>query len=144
MCIKIPLTLAGLLLIITCANAQIAEDLMVGGHFDIVKTDYISLFQKVQFGGEVNYFATRDITATAGFEYWSSDGMSFLVGGRWYAKENAFIRLRGLVGANDLSLGGGWSKPLNENMRFEAIGDFYFKLDFAIRIGVVAIIRKKA
>ena len=82
----------------------------------------------MQIGGEVNYFATRQITATAGLEYWSTEGVSFLVGGRWYPNENTFVRLRGLVGANDLSVGAGWSKPINENFRFEAIGDFYFKL----------------
>jgi hypothetical protein len=142
---KIPLlTLAGLLMVITSSRAQIAEDLMVGGHFDLVKTDYVNLLQKVQIGAEVNYFATRTITVTSGLEYWSTEGMSFLVGGRWYPKENAFVRLRGLVGANDLSIGAGWSKPMNENIRFEAIGDIYFKFDFAIRIGIVYIRRKKA
>lgn len=137
------LLIAGLLVIVHHSKAQIAEDLMIGGHFDLVKTDYSSILQKVQFGGEVNYFATKEITATAGFEYWTSEGVSFLVGGRWYPRENAFVRVRGLVGANDLSIGGGWSKPINENLRFEAIGDFYFKVDFAIRVGIVYIIRKK-
>lgn len=135
--------MAGLLMIITASRAQIAEDFMVGGYFDLVKTDHVNFLQKVQLGAEVNYFATRTITATSGFEYWTTDGMSFLVGGRWYPKENAFIRLRGLIGANDLSLGAGWTKPVNEKIRFEAIGDFYFKLDFAIRIGMVYIIRRK-
>jgi hypothetical protein len=137
------LLLVGLLVIVHHSMAQIAKDLMVGGHFDLVKTDYGSILQKGQLGAEVNYFATREITATAGFEYWTDDGVSFLVGGRWYPKENAFLRVRGLVGANDLSIGGGWSKPINENLRLEAIGDFYFNVDFAIRMGVVYIIRKK-
>jgi hypothetical protein len=141
---KILLTLAGMLMVITSSIAQIAEDFMIGGHFDLVKTDYVDILQKVQIGAEVNYFATRTITVTAGLEYWSTEGMSFLVGGRWYPKENAFVRLRGLVGANDLSIGAGWAKPINENIRFEAIGDIYFKLDFAIRIGFVYIIRRKA
>jgi len=137
------LLLAGLLVVANHANAQIAEDIIVGAHLDLVKTDYSAILQKVQFGGEVNYFATKVITATAGFEYWTNEGVSFLVGGRWYPKENTFVRLRGLVGANDLSVGGGWSKPINEDLKFEAIGDFYFKVDFAIRVGVVYIIRKK-
>jgi hypothetical protein len=137
------LLLAGLLVMVHHSKAQIAEDLMVGGHFDVVKTDFSSILQKVQLGVEANYFATKAITATAGFEYWTTEGFSFLVGGRWYPKENTFVRVRGLVGANDLSIGGGWSKPINENWRFEAIGDFYFKVDFAIRVGIVYIIRKK-
>jgi hypothetical protein len=137
------LLVVGLLVIVHHSMAQIAEDLMVGGHFDVVKTDYSNILEKVQFGAEVNYFAAKKITATAGFEYWTEEGISFLVGGRWYPRENAFVRVRGLVGANDLSIGGGWSKPINENLKFEAIGDFYFKFDFAIRVGVVYIMRKK-
>jgi hypothetical protein len=121
---------------------QIAHDMMVSGHLDLVKTDHTRLLEKYQFGGEVNYFATRKITATAGLEIWTGDEFSFLIGSRWFPTEDTFVRIRGLVGANDISIGGGWSKPINENFRFEAIGDFYFKIDFAIRAGVVYIIRR--
>jgi hypothetical protein len=47
------------------------------------------------------------------------------MGVRYYALDNFFVRFRGLIGANEVALGGGWSKPINEKWRFEAIGDFY-------------------
>lgn len=128
---------------ITTSSAQIAHDIMVGGGFDLIKTDNDGLVTKVQVGGEVNYFVTRQFTGTAGFDIWSNDNASFVIGGRWYPADHFFTRVRGLIGENDLSIGAGWSKPINESLRFEAIGDFYFKLDFAVRIGVAYVIRRK-
>ena len=125
------------------ASAQIAKDMIVGGSFDVIKTDNDKFLDKAQFGGELNYFFTRHFTGTTGFEIWTGDDMSFIVGGRWYPVEEAFIRARGLIGENDFSLGGGWTKPLNENWKFEAIGDFYFEGEFAIRIGAAYVIRRK-
>ena len=124
------------------AAAQIAEDLAVGLQLDLVKTDNSRLFQKAQFGAEVNYFITKKITATTGFEIWTGDEISFLIGGRYYPTPETFIRVRGLVGANDMSIGGGWIKPLSETLRFEAMGDFYFNIDFAIRAGLIYVIRR--
>ena len=122
-------------------SAQIAEDLAVGLQMYLVKTDNLRLLEKAQIGAEVNYFITKKITATTGIEVWTNDEVSFLIGGRFYPAPETFIRLRGLVGANDVSIGGGWIKPLSETLRFEAIGDFYFKVDFAIRAGLIYVIR---
>jgi hypothetical protein len=58
------------------------------------------------------------------------------VGGRWYPVADAFVRARGFIGANDVSIGGGWVKPLKEHLRFEAIGDVYFDGQIAIRCGL--------
>jgi hypothetical protein len=121
---------------------QIAGDYMVGVQLDIVKTDNSGIFDKAQFGAEVNYFVTKSFTGTTGFEIWTGDEVSFLIGARWYPTEDAFIRARGLIGENDLSIGGGWTKPINDRLRFEAIGDFYFKIDFSIRVGLVYIVRR--
>ena len=115
---------------------------MVGVQLDIVKTDNSGIFDKAQFGAEVNYFVTKSFTGTTGFEIWTGDDVSFLIGARWYPTEDAFIRARGLIGENDLSIGGGWTKPINDRLRFEAIGDFYFKVDFSIRVGLVYIVRR--
>lgn len=136
------LILLPLVLITSLASAQIAKDLMVGASFDIIKTDNDKFLDKAQLGGEINYFFTRHITGTAGFEIWTGDEGSFVLGARWYPIEDAFIRARGLIGENDLSIGGGWAKPLNEKWKFEAIGDFYFEGEFAIRIGGVYVIRR--
>lgn len=124
------------------AKAQIAHDIIVGGYTDLMKTDYNELLRKAQFGVEGNYFITRDFTATAGFDIWTDDELSFIIGTRWFPVEEAFIRARGYIGQNDLSIGAGWTKPLTPDFKLEAIGDFYFSVDFAIRIGVVYIIRR--
>ena len=137
------LILLPLLLITGMASAQIAKDIIVGGSFDIIKTDNDKFLDKAQFGGELNYFFTRHITGTTGFEIWTGDDISFVVGGRWYPVEEAFVRARGLIGENDFSIGGGWTRPLNENWKFEAMADFYFEGEFAIRVGAVYIIRRK-
>lgn len=124
------------------APAQIAEDFAVGLQLDLVKTDNSKLLEKAQIGAEVNYFVTKNITATTGFEIWTGDEVSFLIGGRYYPTPETFVRVRGLVGANDISIGGGWIKPLSESLRFEAIGDFYFNIDFAIRVGITYVIQR--
>ena len=127
----------------TFSSAQIAKDIMVSGGFDLVKTDNEGFVRKAQFGVEGNYFLTRKFTASAGVDFWTGDHVSLVLGGRWYPVENVFVRARGLIGENDFSIGGGWTKPINEQWRFEAMGDFYFKVDFAIRVGAVYVIRMK-
>jgi len=124
------------------AAAQIAGDMAVGLQLDLVKTDNSRLLEKAQIGAEFNYFVNRKITATTGFEIWTGDEISFFIGGRFYPTDETFLRVRGLVGANDVSIGGGWIKPISESLRFEAIGDFYFNIDFAIRAGLTYVIRK--
>ncbi|MDH4092160.1 MAG: hypothetical protein OEV74_09695 [Cyclobacteriaceae bacterium] len=121
---------------------QVARDFMVGGGFDLVKTDNEGFVQKAQIGFEGNYFLTRQFTASAGLEFWVNDGVSFAFGGRWYPIENFFTRIRGLVGENDVSIGAGWNKPITATWHFEAIGDFYFKGEFGIRMGLMYIIRR--
>lgn len=135
----------GLLLIIGSATcqAQIAHDYMVALHGDIIKTDLDALFKKVQVGAEFNYYLHKRFTVTGGFEVWTADEISFVIGTRWYPTNDFFIRFRGLVGMNDLALGAGWTKPLIGNLNFEAMGDFYFQGDFAIRAGINYVFRKK-
>ena len=123
-------------------NGQIANDVMVGGGFDLIKTDYNSFFGKAQIGGEVNYFITKDITATAGLEVWTAEQLSFVLGGRYYPMDELFLRARGLIGVNDLSIGAGWTKPIGEKVRLEAMADFYFDLQFSVRVGFGYVFRK--
>ena len=128
---------------LTTASAQIAKDFMVGGGLDLIKTDNDGFLQKVQLGFEGHYFVTRQITVSAGAELWSDDDSSLALGLRWFPVEEAFIRFRGLIGDNDLSIGGGWTKPINDKLKFEAIGDFYFEGEFAIRAGLMYVLRRK-
>jgi hypothetical protein len=124
------------------ASAQSAGDYLVSLHTDLVKTDNSRLFNKAQFGAEGNYFLTNHFTATMGLDVWTADEVSFIIGGRWFPNQDGFIRARGLIGENDISIGGGWVKPLGEKVRFEAMADFYFKVDFSIRAGLVYFIRR--
>lgn len=137
------LLLAFLAAITSCIHAQIANDFMIGAGADLIKTDNDGLFKKVQAGAEFNYFLHKRFTVTGAFEVWTDDEVSFVLGGRWYLVDEFFIRPRGLVGVNDLSVGAGWVKPLGEHFRFEVIGDFYFEGQFSIRTGINYVFRKK-
>lgn len=118
-------------------HAQEKKDFTIGFQVDIVKSDYHSYFERVQAGVEANYFFSPKFSVTGGAEYWSeSSQFSAVAGGRWYPVPDAFVRARGFFGANDLSIGGGWIKPLKENLKFEAIGDVYFDGQIAIRAGI--------
>lgn len=115
---------------------------MVGGGFDLIKTDNDGFIQKAQIALEGNYFLTRQFTASAGFDIWTDDGLNFVIGGRWYPVDDFFARIRGIIGDNDISIGAGWNKPITETWRFEAMGDFYFEGEFGIRVGVMYVIRR--
>lgn len=131
-----------LILIAHASQAQIANDFMVGGGFDLIKTDYEGFFDKAQIGLEANYFITKDFTGTAGLEVWTADQLSFVIGGRYYPMDELFVRARGLIGVNDFSIGAGWAKPVGEKLRVEAIADFYFDLELSVRVGVAYVFRK--
>lgn len=124
-------------------HAQIAGDVLFGGGIDVVKTDYETFAEKIQLGIEGNYYFSRDFTGSAGFELWMSDKASLAIGARWYPVEEAFVRMRALLGENDLNIGAGWTKPITSDLKFEAIGDFYFEGEFAIRVGLVYVLRKE-
>jgi hypothetical protein len=123
------------------SNAQSTNDFMIGVGFDFLKTDFNAVGDKVQVGAELNYFLQSSFSVTGGFEYWSRDRNSMVIGMRWYPIDNAFLRFRGLLGENDLALGFGWSKTLDRNFRFEAMGDYYTSGDFAVRAGFGFVIR---
>jgi hypothetical protein len=124
--------------------AQSNNDIMVSGSLDLIKTDYSSFLDKGQIGLEGNYFVVRHFAAGAGVELWTKQKSSFVMGMRWYPHDHVFVRVRGLIGDNDVSIGGGWVKPINDAWRFEAIGDFYVAdTEFAIRAGLSYVIKSK-
>jgi hypothetical protein len=126
------------------SHAQSNNDFMVSGNMDIIKTDYSRFFDKAQLGIEGHYFVVRHFAASAGFEIWTQDKSSFMMGMRWYPQDHFFVRVRGLIGQNDVAIGGGWAKPINETWVFEAMGDFYLdQTEFGIRAGVSYIIKNK-
>jgi len=133
-----PFSLAIFFLLIShFIHAQNKKDFTIGIQVDIVKSDYHGYFERVQTGFEAIFFLSQKFTVTGGAEYWSeSSQFSGVIGGRWYPVPDAFIRARGIFGANDVSIGGGWVKPLKENLKFEAIGDIYLDGQIAIRAGL--------
>lgn len=125
----------------TVAFSQTTKDIVVSIQADLIRSDHDGYFEKLQTGVEGQYFISKSFTATAGLEYWSDeDRFSAAFGARWYPVDYAFLRLRGLVGANDISFGGGWNKLLGENFRFEAMADVYTEGHVAIRAGFSYII----
>jgi len=122
--------------------AQSTHDVLVGGAMDFIKTDNNGLFKKAQFGMEANYFVVRHFAVGAGAEIWTTNQKnSFMMGMRWYANDHVFLRFRGLIGANDASLGLGYAKPINKNVLFESLGDFYFTGKFGLRFGLSFILK---
>jgi hypothetical protein len=123
------------------ATAQSTNDFLISGGFDFIKTDIRQVFDKAQFGLEVNYFLQPKFAVGAGGEFWTRGANSFVLGARYYPAENIFVRARGLIGANDFALGGGYSKPIHKYWRLEAMGDVYLaRPNLAIRGGVSYII----
>ena len=127
------------------AQAQSTKDILVGGGFDLVKTDNQKLFSKAQMGIEGNYFIVRHFAVGVGVEQWTANPTtSFVMGARWYPTDKLFVRFRGLIGANDATAGVGWSQPFKGSFRLEAMGDFYFgTTEFALRIGGAYVIKAK-
>ncbi len=125
--------------------SQIAHDYTFGLQVDLIKTNTADYFDRAQGGAEFNYYFSKKFTGTGGLEYWTSGNqLSAVLGARWYPINDAFIRFRGLIGANDLSFGAGWAKPLRDNWKFEAMGDFYFEGQIAIRAGIQYVVRRKS
>lgn len=133
-----------LVLSVINASAQSSNDILISGSFDLIKTDYSRFLDKAQIGLEGNYFIVRQFAASAGVELWTQQKSSFMMGMRWYPQDHFFVRFRGLIGENEVAIGGGWNKPINDHLRFEAIGDFYVgETEFAIRAGLSYIIKNK-
>jgi hypothetical protein len=123
--------------------AQSTNDFMIGGGFDLLKTDNTEVFEKAQLGLEANYFVIRTFSVTAGVEIWTKSEESFAFGFRWYLMDNIYLRFRGLIGENDFSTGVGGAIPLRKNLRLEIMGDFYFEGEFAVRTGLAYILRSR-
>lgn len=139
---KSTLILLFLFAICLVGKGQSTNDVLVHAGFDLVKTDNNKLFEKGQFGFEADYFVVRHFAVGIGAEVWTAQRTSFAMGARWYANDNIFFRFRGLIGVNDAVAGIGWSKPIGNFLRFEALGDFYLgDLDFGLRGGLSYVIR---
>jgi len=131
-----------ILLAAAATKAQSSGDMLVGAGLDFLKSNNTGFGNQVQLGAEFNYFINGEFTATAGFENWTAGTTSLVIGGRFYIQNNIFARIRGIIGDNDISIGGGYSHEINKHWRLEAMGDIYFEGDFALRGGVAYLLGK--
>jgi hypothetical protein len=132
-----------MLLIVSSLSSfsQRAQTIMIAAHADLIRSDNDGFFEKARGGIEANYFFSRKFSGTAGVEWWSADRVSMLLGARLRPIDEAFLRIRGLIG-EDFSVGGGFARPI-ENFRIEAMADFYFSGQLAIRAGLAYVITRK-
>jgi hypothetical protein len=122
--------------------SQNPNDILFGANLDLIKSDHDGYFEKAQVGLEGHYFFSRKFAGTTGFEIWTEEGASVVVGARYYPIKDAFLRARGLIGQNDFSVGAGFAKPITEHMYFDAMADFYFEGEFCIRAGISYFLKR--
>ena len=120
----------------TLCFSQRTQRVMIGVHADLIKSDNDGFFEKVQGGLEGSYYFSRKFAGTTGIEWWSDHGNPvFLIGSRFAPIDEAFFRVRWLT-RKDVSFGAGFAKPISENVRLEAMADFYLDGQIAIRGGI--------
>ena len=109
---------------------------------DAYKTDNRDPFEfvdKAQFGVELNYFLIRQLSLTAGLEYWTApERVSVIPGMRLYPIDPVFVRFRPLIsGEVDYAAGVGYARKITDEWRVEVMGDHYFERGTAaLRVGV--------
>lgn len=127
----------------TLAYGQRTQRIMIGVQADLIKTDNDGLFEKMQGGFEGSFYFSRKFAATTGIEWWSGhDEAVVAFGARFSPIDEAFFRIRSLW-QKDVAVGAGFAKPLKDNLRIEAIADFYFDGHIAIRAGIAYGVGKK-
>ncbi len=125
-----------LTLLSATSYSQQAGQIMIGIQTDLIKSDNDSFGKKMQGGIEGAFYPTSKVALTASGEWWSSDRQAIaILGARIRPIEEAFLRARWLIN-KDASIGAGFSKPLSGNFFLEAMTDFYFEGNIAIRAGI--------
>lgn len=122
-------------LTVEAACCQRAQQVMIAMHADLIKSDNYGFFEKMQSGLEGSYYLSRKFAATTGIEWWAGSDIVVVAGARFSPIDEAFIRIRSLIG-KDLSFGGGFAKPLSDRVRIEAMADYYLRGPLAIRAGL--------
>ena len=122
-------------LIFQVAPCQRAQQFMLAAHADLIKSDNNGFFEKMQGGFEGSYYLSRKFAATTAIEWWTGKDLVVVAGARFCPIDEAFIRVRGLIG-EDFSFGGGFAKPLSGSLRIEAMADYYLEGPLAIRAGI--------
>ena len=132
---RILLSLIFFTLTLGTALSQRAHQFMIAVHSDLIKSDNDGFFEKMQGGLEGSYYLSRKVAATTAIEWWTGTEVLVVAGARFCPIDEAFVRIRGLIG-EDISFGGGFAKPLSDRVRIEAMADYYLRGPLAIRAGV--------
>lgn len=106
------------------ADAQTPQPFTVKLQSDLIRSDHVGFFTKIQGGLEGEYRVNPRWGGTAGLEWWSEKGLIPAAGLRFYPVDEAFVRLRGLW-REDVAIGGGFGKPLSDRFRLEAMTDYH-------------------
>lgn len=120
---------------------------MTGIAFDAIKTDFEDrVGNKLQAGVEVNYFIEEIYSVTLGAEVWTGDErqISGVAGIRFYPLGNIFVRIRGLVGADQLTAGAGFQKVFSQQWAAEGMIDYYTEGKIAARFGLAFLLVKRS
>lgn len=120
---------------------------MAGIAFDAIKTDFEDrVGNKLQAGAEVNYFIEEIYSVTLGTEIWTGDErqISGVAGIRFYPLGHLFVRIRGIIGADQLSAGAGFQKPFSQQWIAEGIIDYYSEGKVAARFGLAFLLVKRS
>ena len=131
-----------LLLISLNCLGQIKGDLLFEGGFDVIKSDIQSAFNKAQFGAELGYFLSGELAISGGLELWSEESASLLIGARYALNDKIYLKGRVLLGADKISLGGGYSFFFSEKVRFNAGAEVYHTGELALRVSSMWTIRR--
>ncbi|HAA15789.1 MAG TPA: hypothetical protein DCE41_30400 [Cytophagales bacterium] len=124
------------LFMVLLSTASKAQFLVTGG-IDLIKSDFNGVGQKIQLGTDLNYFVAKKFSVSAGFEFWTAGSPSVTVGARFYPIRPVFIRMRGLIGENDVAFGLGYGLGLTDRIRLEVMGDYYLiDSEAALRVGL--------
>ena len=115
--------------------SQQAQRLMLGAQADLIRSDNDGFFEKVQVALEASLYLSRKFAVSGGMEWWTAHRPIPAFGVRLCPIDEAYVRIRWLL-RRDISLGAGFSRPLNDNIRLEAMADFYFTGNIAIRGGI--------
>jgi len=118
-------------------STAVKAQFLVSGGIDLIKSDFSGIGDKIQLGADLNYFVAKKFAISGGVEFWTAGPTSITVGARYYPIRPVFLRMRGLIGQNDVAFGLGYGLGLTDRIRVELMGDYYLvQSAAALRLGL--------
>jgi len=121
---------------------QAGGSFLVSAGMDLIRTDLYKILERAQFGAEVNYFYSHQLSFSGGYEFNINHPNQVTAGLRYYPLEPVFLRARALLGNGaDLGLGAGYTYNLSYRLRLEGITDYYIQRQaLGVRVGLAFLI----